>query len=192
MFKDLYIDDINTSVDSETELHKLKRDITKIMTEHGFPLKGFAISNSKPDESLSENDFTMIAGWKWYSESDTMQLAIPPIFIGEKKKGLFSKNTKFLHDNPTRQEIVEFYKDQNITLPHIVSRTAMLFDMAGFSTPLAILGNYVARLALEYIKGNQQKAVSDHIREAFLTYLYLASEFATLPFKYCLTLKRMD
>ena len=41
---------------------------------------------------------------------------------------------------------------------------------------------YVARLALEYTKGNQQKAVSDHIREMFLTYLYLVSEFGSLTF----------
>ena len=82
----IYVDDINTSVDTEQELLLLKKEITEVLTEHGFPLKGYALSNTAPDVSLSENEFTMVAGWKWHSLQDNISLLTPQIFLGDKKK----------------------------------------------------------------------------------------------------------
>ena len=144
----IYVDDINSSVWTWDELQKLKAELTEILESHGFPLKGWALSNQPPDSTLSENEYTTVRGWLWYSKQDILKLAVPPIFLGDKKKGSFQKNTKFLHPNPTHQEILEFYKDTPITLPHIISRTAMLFDMSGMVTPLSVMGSFISRMAL--------------------------------------------
>ena len=178
----IYVDDINTSVDTKQELDSLQSQITEVLNEHGFPLKGWALSNMAPDASLSENDYTMVGGWKWFSEQDIISLQTPPIFLGEKKRGIFDKNTTFLHPNPTHKDIANLYKDVTITLPHIVSRTAMLFDMSGMSTPLIVFGNYLSRQALLDTKGEQNKQISPQTRKLFITYLHLVSQFGQLTF----------
>ena len=178
----IYVDDINTSVDTKQELDSLQSEITEVLNEHGFPLKGWALSNMAPDASLSENDYTMVGGWKWFSEQDIISLQTPPIFLGEKKRGIFDKNTTFLHPNPTHKDIANLYKDVTITLPHIVSRTAMLFDMSGMSTPLIVFGNYLSRQALLDTKGEQNKQISPQTRKLFITYLHLVSQFGQLTF----------
>ena len=186
----IYVDDINTSVWTFNELQELKAQLTKILEDHGFPLKGWAISNSPPDASLSEHQYSTVGGWKWYSEQDIIQLAVPPIFIGEKKKGSFQGDSKFLHANPTYNEILDFYKNTPITLPHIISRTAMLFDMSGMATPLSVMGSFVSRRALIDTKGNKKSQVSDQTKKIFMTYLYLVSKFGSLTFPR--NLKRAD
>ena len=118
----IYVDDINTSVWTWEELQELKAQLTQILEDHGFPVKGWALSNHPPDSSLSENQYSTVGGWLWFSEQDTIRLAVPPIFLGEKKKGSFQKDSKFLHANPTYQDISEFYRNTPITLPHIISR----------------------------------------------------------------------
>ena len=165
----------------------MKKEITEVLTEHGFPLKGYALSNTAPDVSLSENDFTMVAGWKWYSLQDNISLSTPPIFLGDKKKGTYDKKAKVLHSNPTLEDIANMYKDVIIDLPHIVSRTAMLFDMSGMSTPLMVFGSYVSRQALLDTKGEPDKQISSKTRKLFLTYLHLVSQFGELTFPRSLT-----
>ena len=186
----IYVDDVNTSVWSYNELQELKAQLNDILKSHGFPLKGWAISNSPPDPSLSENEYSTVAGWMWFSEQDTIQLIVPPIFLGEKKKGSFKENTKFLHTHPTHKEILDFYKNTPITLPHIVSRTAMLFDMSGMVTPLIVMGNYVSRRALIDTKASKTSQVSDQTKNLFITYLHLVSRFGSLKFPR--NLKRAD
>ena len=186
----IYVDDVNTSLWSYKELQELKTQLKDILESHGFPVKGWAISNSKPDPSLSEHEYCTVGGWLWFSEEDTIQLAVPPIFSGDKKKGSFKENTKFLHSNPTHKEIMDFYKHIPVTLPHIVSRTAMLFDMSGMAAPLIVMGNYVARKALADTKANETSQVSEQTKNLFITYLHLVSKFGSLKFPR--SLKRAD
>ena len=75
-------------------------------------LKGWAISGSDPDPALSNKSFTMVGGWMWHSREDEIQLRTPDIYLGTKKKGTYSKNTKILHQNPTEDDIINFYKDE--------------------------------------------------------------------------------
>ena len=93
----IYVDNINSSVWTWDELQEL----SQILEDHGFPCKGWALSNHPPDSSLSENQYTTVGGWLWFSDQDIIQLAVPPIFLVEKKKGLFQKDSTFLHSNPT-------------------------------------------------------------------------------------------
>ena len=59
-----YVDDLNPSVDTKEQLLQLQADTTKTMNKHGMPLKGWALSGSLPEPSLSPRDFTMVGGWK--------------------------------------------------------------------------------------------------------------------------------
>ena len=43
----------------------------------------------------------MVGGWKWYSKEDKIQLRIPEIYLGKKKKGGEIEESKLLHHDPT-------------------------------------------------------------------------------------------
>ena len=71
--REAYVDDINTSVPTKDELIKLQDDIKDFMQARGFPLKWFALSGRSPDTELSDETTTLVGGWKWFSEEDTIQ-----------------------------------------------------------------------------------------------------------------------
>ena len=60
-----FVDDCLNSLDQEKEIKKLKLELAKFMTERGFPIKGFALSGSKPDETLSPEEHLLVRGWHW-------------------------------------------------------------------------------------------------------------------------------
>ena len=59
---------------------------------------------------------------------------------------------------------------------------ASLFDVTGQSTPLAVLGHYVARMALVDTRTDTSAPVSQSTRRLFLKFLYLTSKFGQLLF----------
>ena len=104
----------------------------------------------------------MVGGWRWYSEEDKIQLRTPDIYLGVKKKGKILDNSKILHKNPTESEIEEFYKSETVNLEHIVSRISVLFDLTCQSSPIAVLGHYIARLALLDTNGDKSICLPDN------------------------------
>ena len=118
----------------------------------------------------------------WHSKEDEIQLRIPDIYLGTKKKGPYSDKTRILHKNPTEDEITEFYKSETVNLDHVISRISALFDMTGQSAPICVLGHYVARLALQDTKGDKSTSVSQTTRKLFIKYLFLTSQFGNLKF----------
>ena len=59
-----------------------------------------------------------------------------------------------------QNELKTFYASETVSLAHIISRVAALFDLTGQSAPLAVLGNYIARLALPESGGDKHKQVT--------------------------------
>ena len=106
------------------------------------------------------NEFTMVGGWKWFNKSDTFQLKTPTIYQGSRKKGSPLDKSRTLHENPSENELKTFYASETVSLAHIISRVAALFDLTGQSAPLAVLGNYIARLALVDSGGDKHKQVT--------------------------------
>ena len=51
----------------------------------------------------------------WHLKEVEIQLRIPDIYLGTKKKGVYSDKTRILHKNPTEDEITEFYKSKLLT-----------------------------------------------------------------------------
>ena len=119
----------------------------------------------------------------WHSHEDEIQLRTTDIYLGKKKKGAYSKNTKILHQNPTEDDIINFYMDESINIEHIVSRISSLFDMTGQASPLCVLGHYVARLALTDTKGNKTTPISVPTRKLFIKFLFLTSKFGNIKFR---------
>ena len=177
-----YVDDLNPSVDTKEQLMKLQSDTDKLMNQHNMPLKGWALTGSPPDHSLSPKNFTMVGGWRWYSQSDRIQLRVPEIYLSKRKKGEEIDRTKLLHPNPSEEEIIQFYQSKTVNLEHIISRISSLFDLTGQAVPIAVLGHYVARLALLDSSGDKSAQVSSPTRKLFIKFLHLTSQFGQLSF----------
>ena len=92
-----FVDDCLSSLDLLSDLEDLKKDLDQFMTSRGFPVKGYAMTGSKPDKALSPDDFLLVGGWFWWPITDAMRLKVPRIFQGRKQKD--KPRTVFL-DNP--------------------------------------------------------------------------------------------
>ena len=123
-----FVDDFLNSLDLLSELEKLKNDLDDFMTSQGFPVKGYALTGSRPDKSLSPDEFLLVGGWYWWPITDNMRLKVPQIFQGRKQKGKFKPGTVFLDNPDSKSSISSFYTDYHVTLAHILSRTASLYD----------------------------------------------------------------
>jgi hypothetical protein len=122
-----FVDDVSKSLDDMEQLRILKKQLGSFLLSHSLPVKGFALTGSKPDASLSPTDSIMVVGLHWFSETDMTQLNIPTIYQGRKTKGRFRNGTKFLTGSNTKREILNFYDGFPVTLAHVLSRTASLY-----------------------------------------------------------------
>ena len=66
-----FVDDLLNSLDLEEDIKALKHNLNHFMTSKGFPIKGFALSGSKPDKTLSPEDHLLVGGWHWWPEQKT-------------------------------------------------------------------------------------------------------------------------
>ena len=74
-----FVDDCLNSLDQAEDIEKLQLELAKFMSERGFPIKGFALSGSKPDESLSPEEHSLVGGWHWWPETENTRLKTPLI-----------------------------------------------------------------------------------------------------------------
>ena len=81
-----FVDDCLNSLDLLSDLEELKKDLDEFMTSRGFPVKGYALTGSRPDKSLSPDEFLLDGGWYWWPITDNMRLKVPQIFQGRKLK----------------------------------------------------------------------------------------------------------
>ena len=172
-----FVDDLSNSMDSNEEIHKLKENLQELLSSRGLPLKGFAITGSFPDKSLSPENHLLIGGWIWYPYTDITRLNVPLIFKGKKIKGRYKEGTTFLQSPQTKADIEAFYTDFKINLTHILSRSTALYDQTGSAAPLMGYGRWITRLALVESKGVFLLPVSKWIRDLFLDFLWQVFKF---------------
>ena len=82
------------------------------MKAHGFPIKALACTDGAAPRELSESTTINVAGYLWEPHTDQMRIVTPAVLIGEKKKGRYSKTTKFFKgdvsiENLMRQSLEE-------------------------------------------------------------------------------------
>ena len=152
-----FVDDVSTSLDDMEKLKQLKIDLRDFLYSRSLPVKGFALTGSKPDTTLSPTDSIMVGGLHWFPETDMTQLNIPTIYQGKKSKGRFKQGTRFLSESTTKDEISNFYDEFPLTLAHILSRTASLYDLSGVASPLAGYGRHITRNAMLATGGVPQR-----------------------------------
>ena len=112
-----------------------------------------------------------------------MKIMTPTIFVGKKKKGKFSNNTRFFTEEVSIENLTKFFEGEVISHEVILSKTAALYDPLGFEAPLKVFGSFICRRALIESSGDPLREVNSDTRQLFMQYLYQVKMLDTLVFK---------
>ena len=134
------MDVCNCSLGSHQEVEEIRRHMPSFMREHGFPIKGLACSDEPAPKELSDTAWINVGGYQWEPNTDQMKIMTPKIYIGNKKKGRFTKDTKILEDEVTIENLTNFFAKETITHAVILSKTAALYDPLSFAAPVKVFG----------------------------------------------------
>ena len=163
-------------------LKEIKEKMPEFMREHGFPIKALACTGDTAPQELSDIGFINTAGYSWEPSTDKLKIMTPKLFLGDKKKGRFTKDTRLFEFEATLENITKFYEGEVITHATILSQTAALYDPIGFVAPLKVYGSYICRRALIESAGDPLKEVCSETRRLFIQYTYQVKMLETLTF----------
>ena len=111
-----------------------------------------------------------------------MMITTPTLFIGEKNKGKYTKDTIFFEGEASVSYIKDFYSNTVISYEMILSKTAAFYDPLGFASPLKTYGSYICRRALIETKNDPTIGVSHSTKEMFFHYSYQVQMMEKLKF----------
>ena len=81
------MDDLGSSANSIKEAEALRDRADHILKGVGLKVKGWVISEQAPSSELSYDGTIAVAGYNWNPEDDTIEIRIPTVHFGIKKKG---------------------------------------------------------------------------------------------------------
>ena len=110
MLESAYRDDCNYSVTAVEELKEIKEKMPEFMHEHGFPIKALACTGETAPQELSDTRFINTDGYNWEPSTDKLKIMTPKLFLGDKKKGRFTKDTRFFEGEATLENITKFFE----------------------------------------------------------------------------------
>ena len=122
---DMYVDDCATGEDNIDDAHRTADELSIVLNNIGYYLKGFTFSGKPPPEHLSPDGIHInVTGYKWDSENDTIQLDIGELNFVSKQQG----------KKPVAEDAKRVPKI--LTRRHCVSKVAEIFDIVGKLTPI--------------------------------------------------------
>ena len=165
----IYVDDC-ISGEATTELSFQRADeLTLVLIRGGFCLKGFTFSGLDPPKALSEDRKSInVAGMKWFSMSDNLNLDIGPLD--------FSKRCRGKHVSP------EYDIPSNLTRRQCLSKVSEIFDLTGIITPIT------ASMKLDLhtlVQRNLswEDVIPDDLRHIWVSHFEMIKELPSLHFR---------
>ena len=168
--KDMYVDDcISGDVSKDLAIRRFE-EIELILNKGGFQLKGVAISNEDPPQTLSDDGVSInVAGMIWFPKSDLISLCIPEMNFAKKNRGKKSSSMN---------RIIP----ENITRRHCASRVAEVFDITGKITPItASLKLDLHELVIR--KLDWDDSIPDDLRPLWLSNFELINDIGNMKFQ---------
>ena len=125
VLSDMYVDDCASGENNIEDAYRTANQLSTVLNNIGFQLKGFTFSGKPPPEHLSRDGIHVnVTGYKWNSEKDTIQLDVGELNFSTKRRGKKSSSD----DAKLVPKI--------LTRKHCVSKVAEIFDIAGMITPI--------------------------------------------------------
>ena len=88
LINDAYVDDVAQSMPTREDCIKLADDSTEVFSMVGLKCKAYTISGEDPDPKVTKDGVSIgVAGARWFSKLDVMEIKIPKLHFGKKRKG---------------------------------------------------------------------------------------------------------
>ena len=184
-----YVDDLMWSFISQQEVWNFIKFTDELLSMFGFNVKKWEIMPDMP-EKISASDFISLAGYRFYKAMDAFALKFMTVTNGVKYRGKWIKQKARLVvtdgirrkiDSPdftlihidqikdaNLQVLVDVYHGCHRSLKLLISRCAMIYDVAGVITPLHNQLRAVASAATVETGGVWEREVSEETWRHFL------------------------
>ena len=169
--KDTYVDDTLSGESTEELCHERADQMEIVTARGGFSLKGFTFSGKSPPSHLTEDGESIkVAGTRWYSEDDEIQLDLGDISFAKKKRG---KKTTSESDSRIPEKL---------TRRMVTGKAAELYDLTGRFTPLIAhmkldLHDLVKRML------RWDDVLPDNLRQVWVSHIEMIKEISKVRFK---------
>ena len=131
-----YVDDIGDSKPKAEQCQDLARRADDLFARVGLECKGWSFSGQDPPERVSKDGLTVgIGGMKWTPALDAVQVKIPFLHFGKRRRGKLDEKTPIF--NGVFADLDEFIP-KNLTRRHVTSKLASVFDLFGKFIPILI------------------------------------------------------
>ena len=166
--EDIYVDDCISGVASEGQLYKRADELSIVLMRGGFCLKGFTFSGSKPLKELSDDGESInVAGMKWYSETDLLQLDVSPLNFAKRVRGKKMTSSPEIPSNLTRRQCL--------------SKVSELFDLTGMITPITAAMKLDLHVLVQR-KLNWDDTIPDELRSIWQSNFEMINELSSFYF----------
>ena len=171
--KTTYVDDTMSGEPTIEECHQRADEMEIVVGRGGFSIKGFTFSGKPPPSHLTEDGESIkVAGARWYSESDELQLDVGEISFAKKKRG---KKTVSRSDSCVPEKL---------TRKMAAGKVAEVYDLTGRFMPL------VAHMKLDLHDLIKRKmtwddVLPDNLRQIWVSHVEMIKEISKVKFKRC-------
>ena len=132
-----FVDDLFAACSSYQEADQLVLDIKEALGKYGMKIKGAAVTGRPPPpEMVDENGYQPASGYLFHSESDILQINVPPFnFTSKHDRGREVGGEEF--KGTTLEELSDFVPEK-LTPRICLSKPAKVFDPRRFLGPYDI------------------------------------------------------
>ncbi len=121
--KDIYVDDCMSGEATRGKVNERMDQLELVLNQGGLTLKGFTVSGSDPDPSLSgDGESIGVSGHKWFPKGDFITLDIKEVNFAKKSRG---RKVEAIHSIP-----------EKLTKRICSSKTTEVFDFSGLASPI--------------------------------------------------------
>ena len=130
-----YVDNLLDSKVTKEDAVDLANDTTEILNRLSLPTKGFSFSGEAPQEQETIDGISIeVNGMKWTTAVDTIEVSVPPLHFGTKRRGRVVGVEVFEHGGDFAK--MDQFVPEKLTRRMIVSKRASLYDSLGKLEPV--------------------------------------------------------
>ena len=123
----MYVDDAADSKATKEECKNLAADCDEVFGRVGLKCKSWNYSGEDPDEKVSKDGVSLgVGGFKWYPKLDVVELKVPVLHFGKKRRGRLREDTKFFSG---KQEELDKFVPDKLSRRNVCSKLASIFDL---------------------------------------------------------------
>ena len=175
----MYVDDAADSKVTKEECKKLAADCDEVFARVNLKCKSWNYSGEDPDEKVSKDGVSLsVGGFKWYPLVDAVELKVPHLHFGKKRRGRLREDTKFYSG---KQEELDQFVPKKLSRRNVCSKLASIFDPTGKLGPALAEAKDLLRSTIESTE-NWDVPMPDDLRNKWLSQFMLWEKFRGLHY----------